>query len=85
MVVLEHTGDAISFERLHDITDVLMVAIHEAFDGQVIDAATLSAAFVLNGLAVMKDAQMDYPKERIIDFVGAVDMDNIHPFRPTRN
>ena len=85
MVQIEHTGAEVSFDTLHDITDVLMAAIHHAFDGQVIDAAALSAAFILNGLAVMKDAQMDHPKERVIDLVRGVDMGSIHNFTPTRN
>ena len=84
-VTIAHTGAEISFETLHDITDVLMGAIHKAFDGQVIDAGVLSAAFILNGLAVMKDAQMDYPKERVIDLVRSVEMGSLHPFAPTRN
>lgn len=84
-VQIVHTGAEVSFDTLHDITDVLMGAIHKAFEGQVIDAAALSAAFILNGLAVMKDAQMDHPKERVLDFVRDVDMASIHHFTPTRN
>lgn len=84
-VQIVHTGAEVSFDTLHDITDVLMGAIHKAFEGQVIDAAALSAAFILNGLAVMKDAQMDHPKERVLDFVRDVDMASIHHFTQTRN
>ena len=84
-VQMEHSGAEVSLDTIHDLTDVLMGAIHKAFDGQVIDAAALSAAFILNGLAVMRDAQMDHPKERVIDFVRDVDMGSIYSFEPSRN
>lgn len=85
MVQIEHTGEAVSLDQLHDLTDVLMGAIHKAFDGQVIDAAALTAAFILNGLAVMRDAEMDHPKERVIDLVRNVNIDDIHPFTPSKH
>lgn len=84
-VQIEHTGAPISLENLHDLTDVLMGAIHKAFDGQVVDAAALSAAFILNGLAIMKDAQMTFPKERAIDLIRGSNMDDIHSFKPSLN
>lgn len=82
---IEHTSAEVSLDTIHDITDVLMGAIHATFDGQVIDAAALSAAFILTGLAVMKDARMDHPKERVIDFVRDVDMGSIYSFKPSLN
>jgi hypothetical protein len=63
----------------------LLNSIHKTFDGKVIDAATLSAAFILNGLAVMQDAKMDHPKARVIDFVRSVDMNDIHSFTPSQH
>jgi len=84
MVQIEHTGNEVTLDTVHDITDVLMGAIHKAFDGQVIDAAALSAAFILNGLAIMQDAKMDHPKERAIDLVRSVDLNDIHPYTPSK-
>lgn len=82
MVHIERSENSISFEELHDITDVLMAAVHTSFDGKTVDAATLSAAFLLNGLAVLKDAQFDSIKERAHDLIDGVDLEHIHNFTP---
>jgi hypothetical protein len=85
MVEIAHTGEKPSVDKLHDVVDVLMIAIHKAFDGQVLDAGVLSSAFIFTGLGVMKAAHMSHIKERTIDFINDVDLDDIHPFDPSRH
>ena len=85
MIRISHTGEAPSLDVVHDITDVLLISIHKAFDGQVLDAGALSAAFILSGLGVMKAGHMSDIKERVVDFVREVDLDEIHPFDPSRH
>lgn len=82
MVRIERSDNKpISFDQLHDITDVLMNALHTSFDGQTLDAGTLSGAFFLLGLGVLKDAQFDSIKQRAHDLIDGVGLEFIEPFQ----
>lgn len=82
MVQIERSGGTrpISIDEMHDITDVVMSAIHTSFDGKTLDAATLGFTLVLNGMAVLKDAKFDHIKERLKDFIDATDVNLISGF-----
>lgn len=84
MVQIERSegGGQISLDEMHDITDVVMSAIHTAFNGKTLDAATLGFTLVLNGMAVLKDAKFDHIKERLKDFIDAADLNEIAGFEP---
>ncbi len=75
-------SDAGDLAAMHDITDVVMNSIHKAFDGQTLNAATLGFTLVLNGVAVLKNAEFDHIKERLKDFIDQIDLNEIAPFDP---
>ncbi|WP_404667005.1 hypothetical protein [Roseateles asaccharophilus] len=67
---------------MHDVSDVVMGAIHQSFDGRTLDAATLGFTLVLLGIGVLKDAKFDHIKERVKDFIDVIDLKEIRPFTP---
>lgn len=83
MVHIEKNDNApVDLEAMHDIADVVMGSIHKSFDGKTLDAATLGFTLVLIGLGTLKDAKFDHVKERVKDFIDAIDLNEIRPFDP---
>ncbi|WP_426148972.1 hypothetical protein [Polaromonas sp. DSR2-3-2] len=70
---------------MHDLTDVFMAGIHQAYSGQEVDGRALAGAFIACALGVLRDIGEPEPKRRLKAFVDALDMADIAPFMPTRN
>lgn len=83
--LLSHPDAPVSLEEMHDLTDVFMGAIHQAFAGRVVDGRALAGAFVASALGVLRDIEQDDPKALVKAFVDASDLDDITPFTPTRS
>lgn len=75
----------VSLEAMHDLTDVFINSIHQAFAGKTIDGRALAAALLASGLGVLRDMEMPDPKAFAQDFVAQTNLDWIQPFAPTRS
>ncbi|MFZ3141255.1 hypothetical protein [Polaromonas sp.] len=73
----------VSREEMHDLTDVFMGAIHQAFAGRLVDGGALAGAFIASALGVQRDSEQDNPKATIKAFIVEVDLAAIQPFTPT--
>lgn len=80
-----HPDTPVSLEEMHDLTDVFMGAIHQSFDGRLIDGRALAGAFVASALGVLRDIEHDDPKALVKAFVDAFDIDEIASFMPVRS
>lgn len=80
-----HPDTPVSLEEMHDLTDVFMGAIHQSFDGRLIDGRALAGAFVASALGVLRDIEHDDPKALVKAFVDAFELEEIASFTPARS
>ena len=73
----------VTSEDLHEITDVFMNAIHNAFRDRVLDGRAVAGAFLASALGVLRDLHVEDPKQTAKAFIDAIDIQQVRPFSPS--